>query len=88
MLGGKWRAVILLMGVGLLWSGSLEGKATYGQARSKQVQEDYAGAVEAYLELIEDLWDTKPDSILLPKSYVGCAYCALKLGDVDLALQS
>lgn len=60
---------------------------SYGQALSKEKQGDWQGAVEAYQAVIADLLAAHPDSILLPKSYMGCAYSALKLGDTDLGLQ-
>jgi len=62
-------------------------EGNYGQANSLQKKEDWEAAVNAYLAAIEDLTLHEPDSNLLPKCYVGCAYCALKLGDVELAFQ-
>jgi len=63
-------------------------QATFGQAMSKQKKGDWEGAIAVYNALIEDLWATHPESILLPKSYMGRAYCALQVGDGDLAYQS
>ena len=84
--GFVWVGVVAL---GLLAFSSLGalGGPTYGQAISKQKQGDWAGGIEAYLAVIQDLLATHPDSMILPKSYVGCAYCALKLGNGSLAFQ-
>ena len=91
-MGRKAGSAILaaLIGCFILFAVAEEGfakNATYGQANSLQKKEDWEGAVAVYLEVIEDLTLNKPDSNLLPKCYVGCAYCALKLGDGELAFQ-
>ena len=62
--------------------------ASFGQAMSKQKKSDWEGAIAAYNALIDDLWENHPNSILLPKSYVGRAYCAIQIGDLDLAYES
>jgi len=61
---------------------------SFGQAMSEQKKGNWENAITLYTALIEELWTYHPDSVLLPKSYMGMAYCALQLGDLDLAHQS
>ena len=75
---------LVTAGVVVLSSTATFANPNYGQAISRQKQGDWAGAIDAYLSAIEDLLATQPSSMLLPKSYVGCAYCGARLGDTDL----
>jgi len=83
-LGGALLAGMIVLG----WTGpAFCQPVNYGQAISLQKKGDWEGAAAVYAALIPDLLKTHPDSTLLPKSYIGMAYCEVKMGDLALAFK-